>query len=428
MILAGKALGAQMTSKRQSLAQRRRALGYSQERLAEKLGVERSTIRRWEQGETEPLPHIRPRIAAALEVSLAELHEWLHHTADEKPLVARNRDPFSLQTPAADRGATALDGSAGKISVPSRLGLEDVRDIARANELFDRSDFLLGGDVSCRAALARLAWGPRVLEQATMSSSVRQELQKVLARLANRAGFMCFDAGNYDNATECFHLALKLSAEAGDWEFRTNILESMCHQAITLSRPAEAIGYCAMAETSPVPPPANIRSLLNVMSAWGYAILGDVYATRHQLDKSLEYLDTYVPENAPAWSWWFDRSDVEGKVGRVLCELAKRQSRNGRPLIDEACAILERSIVVDRPDIVRTNTLNLTKLAEVRMLHGDWDEGARITRQVLTAAASVRSQRVTGDLRDLLKVTAQHPGADAADLREQIQLTLATMS
>ena len=43
-------------AKRRLLAQRRKAVGLTQEQLAEQLGVERTTVVRWERGTTEPLP------------------------------------------------------------------------------------------------------------------------------------------------------------------------------------------------------------------------------------------------------------------------------------------------------------------------------------------------------------------------------------
>ena len=64
-------------TKRQRLAQRRRALGLTQEALAELLTVQRSTVARWERGETEPLPWFRPRLARALKVSADELENLL---------------------------------------------------------------------------------------------------------------------------------------------------------------------------------------------------------------------------------------------------------------------------------------------------------------------------------------------------------------
>ena len=66
-----------MQARRHGLARQRKAAGYSQEELAERLGVERSTVVRWEAGDTEPQPGLRPKIARALRVSLAQLDELL---------------------------------------------------------------------------------------------------------------------------------------------------------------------------------------------------------------------------------------------------------------------------------------------------------------------------------------------------------------
>ncbi|MFE6762470.1 helix-turn-helix transcriptional regulator [Streptomyces sp. NPDC057689] len=59
------------------LAERRRTLGYSQEKLAELVGVDRTTVGRWERGAIQPQPPQRRRLALALEVSLPELDALL---------------------------------------------------------------------------------------------------------------------------------------------------------------------------------------------------------------------------------------------------------------------------------------------------------------------------------------------------------------
>ena len=78
-----------MAIKRRALAERRKAVGHSQETLAYLLGVERSTVVRWEAGATEPLPWLRPKLARALAVSIDELHQLLTVKVQvkKKPLV-----------------------------------------------------------------------------------------------------------------------------------------------------------------------------------------------------------------------------------------------------------------------------------------------------------------------------------------------------
>ena len=66
-------MSAPADKRRDDFALRREVVGYSQEGLAEAVGVDRSTIVRWERGERTPLPYYRPRLAEALRVSLEDL-------------------------------------------------------------------------------------------------------------------------------------------------------------------------------------------------------------------------------------------------------------------------------------------------------------------------------------------------------------------
>jgi tetratricopeptide (TPR) repeat protein/transcriptional regulator with XRE-family HTH domain len=64
-------------ARRRRLAERRKAVGLTQEQLAEQLGVERTTVVRWERGQTQPLPWLRPKLAQALGVSADRVEELL---------------------------------------------------------------------------------------------------------------------------------------------------------------------------------------------------------------------------------------------------------------------------------------------------------------------------------------------------------------
>lgn len=74
-----------MAGKRQRLAQRRKACGYTQEQFADALRIDRTTVQRWERGEVDPQPHQRPRMAKALQLTSGELDELL--ASDVPPLV-----------------------------------------------------------------------------------------------------------------------------------------------------------------------------------------------------------------------------------------------------------------------------------------------------------------------------------------------------
>ncbi|MGP2437034.1 helix-turn-helix transcriptional regulator [Streptomyces sp. JW3] len=66
-----------MAVKRQRLARRRKASGYTQEEFAEALRVDRTTVQRWERGDAEPQPHQRPKLAKLLRLTSRGLDELL---------------------------------------------------------------------------------------------------------------------------------------------------------------------------------------------------------------------------------------------------------------------------------------------------------------------------------------------------------------
>ena len=107
--------------RRDRLAARRRALGLTQEDLAGLLGVERSTVGRWERGTTQPLPWIRPKLARALQVPAGQLAELL----DGAPAGPDGRGPAAAPVPRQLPAAVAdFTGRAGELAALTRM-LED---------------------------------------------------------------------------------------------------------------------------------------------------------------------------------------------------------------------------------------------------------------------------------------------------------------
>lgn len=89
-----------MAAKRARLAQRRKSEGYSQEKLAHALGIERSTVVRWEAAETEPQPWVRPKVAAVLGVTHDELQALLDDVT-LSPAKSSDRLSYALEHPSS---------------------------------------------------------------------------------------------------------------------------------------------------------------------------------------------------------------------------------------------------------------------------------------------------------------------------------------
>lgn len=119
-------------TKRHTLVAARKAAGYTQETLAARIGVERSTIFRWESGETLPLPWLRPGLAQLLGLDNEQLAVLLGEPSDEDSTEERqpenNSDsvpectippitPMPVHTPSSDLTTILLSWS----EVTSRL-------------------------------------------------------------------------------------------------------------------------------------------------------------------------------------------------------------------------------------------------------------------------------------------------------------------
>src|ERR1700733_15157977 len=91
-----------MAARRQLLVQRRKTLGLSQETLAARLQVERSTVARWENGDTGPQLGLRPKLAKILQVSPDELNDLLSPSGERN---GPDRAARALPEPTALRGA-----------------------------------------------------------------------------------------------------------------------------------------------------------------------------------------------------------------------------------------------------------------------------------------------------------------------------------
>ncbi len=94
-----------MKAKRHALADRREIVGHTQETLAEFVGVQPTTVGRWERGETSPQPWSRPKLAEALAVPIEQLDTMLAEgqpAEQRQPVAGGPHNPHAANEPIDD--------------------------------------------------------------------------------------------------------------------------------------------------------------------------------------------------------------------------------------------------------------------------------------------------------------------------------------
>lgn len=181
-----------MASRRQRFVQRRKAVGFSQEGLAERLGVDRSTVVRWEAGDTEPQPWLRPKLARVLQVSVEQLDQLLIE-ADEADTLADERLSYALEHPAS----------------------VDLVAVARLRECVQELDvrYDKAPSTSLLADAGQCLGQVGFLRTHAATNRVRRELYAVEAEAATLMGQLVWDASQRrDHATARVYLGQAISA------------------------------------------------------------------------------------------------------------------------------------------------------------------------------------------------------------------------
>lgn len=187
-----------MSPKRHSLAAARRVAGHSQETLAGRIDVDRTTIQRWEAGESAPQPWHRPRLAEALGLSLDQLAELLDA-------------PDVLYQPVDDRLSYAVQ----------RPGSVDLVAVARLREQVHSLDERYDSEpsTSLLAETGMCLGQAAFLRTHAPTNRVRRELWAVEAESATLMGQLVWDASQRrDHATANVYLdqAVAAAHEVGD--------------------------------------------------------------------------------------------------------------------------------------------------------------------------------------------------------------------
>lgn len=373
-----------MARRRDELAAHREALGFTQESLAQELGVELSTVGRWERGALTPQPWRRPDLANALKVSLERLDELL--------------TPPSTQSETAIGAISAHDAALPRIAVDSArpssartrlpVGSVDHLDalLAHLREQWHalvRTDNLLGP----RFALAAVRDQISIIEELlpVCTGARRTELVALAATYAESAAWLHEDAGQMPAAAFWVGRAMEWAHEAGDelllaWTlFRRSqhaAADRDPHRTISLARAAGRAGNAL---------PNPMRAAIIQQEAHGYALAGEEVLSQRALD------------TAHQWAALDNVGDARGGHGSFCTETYLELQRAhcwtalGKP--QRAIRLYETVLPTLPPVYRRDRGVACSRFAQAQVNVGQFEAGADTAIEALAIARTSGSVR-----------------------------------
>lgn len=317
------------------LAKRRRTLGYSQEKLAQLLGVDRTTVGRWESGRTDPQPPQRRGLAIALEVSLQELDALL--TPPRVVVQETAGHQYSDPPNAGDPDEMIRREFLRILTVSGALTALPVQEAEALSEGVRRgmpADFArMNGHLWQVYQLARSKGSvyPVIRDQLTTlkdalarSRGDAHPLLRAAADLFQLAGEVAFDGNRYSDAAASYSLAASVSRDAEAYDLWACALVRHAYVDMSERRYRQAAQMLGAAERLAKRGDTNLstRHWVASVQAEAYAGLGDLDACERAMDQAETVRD--LTANSVNGGWLrFDGARLAEERGARYLQLGR---------------------------------------------------------------------------------------------------------
>lgn len=283
-------------------------------------------------------------------------------------------------------------------TLPKRVEQPHVDQLRDTCLEFERWDQVFGGVLPRQAMDGHLRWAVDVLRTSSMADDVRSRWASTAARLADVAGWACFDAGDGAAARYHFLVAVQLATQADDVQQRTHVLTSMARQAVHEDRPQQAADLVDLARLSRRSLPRVALAVLHIVDARVQARSGEPRACMAAVARYEQTFRGSGGSAGPTWAY-YDEAQMVGDASHAVFDLAMR---TGDPVhADEAQARLRAAYNLHDAAAGRSRALNMAKLACLAGRFADPVTACELAEQAMADAATVSSERVLGDLRAL---------------------------
>ncbi|MFV2083928.1 helix-turn-helix domain-containing protein [Micromonospora sp. LOL_021] len=412
--------GVQVTTRRHRFIQHRKAIGFTQEGLAAHLYIDRTTVARWERGETDPHPAVRARLAEALDLPIDQLDALLSaeptnlalDSTDSGGTVAFgdpdggdlvDRRAFAINTALTGLGiATPLRDWITSPQVPQHLGMEHMRQVSETIMAFERADAVVGGDSLCDIALAMYRRLARWEREASYNHQVSEALQDCLGDLESQVGWLALDAERHQESRHYLNEAVIRARLRDDPRLEVQALQQLS-MLVRDTNPREALRYAEAAQRIAAPwATPRLKTLLHLRSSLAHAKGKDASSFGRELVNAKIQFDRGLHDDDPDYIGFVTIHEVNATEG--LSHLAL-----DRP--DRAAASFIGRLERPDPAFKRNEYLGKLNMATALYQQGDHAGSGSIALNVLPAVASLKSRRTRKRLATLradLGRTAPH--------------------
>jgi tetratricopeptide (TPR) repeat protein len=365
------------------------------------LGVDRSTVGRWERGVQAPLPWQRPDIATALKITLDQLDSLLQ----AQLAVDQGDNAVAVVAAIPDRQPRPIRfASAGQV--------DDVLTNLREQwHLLVKTDNLLGPRYALRGVLDQLTIVDDLL--ASVNLAARRQVLMLGAQYAESASWLYEDGCDLVTAHLWNNRAMEWAQEANDYLMLSWISFRRSQQAMASRNAAQVISLAQAAARTNLELLPPMRAAIAQQEAQGCALDGDEHSTRSKLDEAHEWAATDTAGDARGGHGSFcTASYIE--LQRAGCWLML-----GNP--DLAIELYEATMPQVPAVYRRDRGAALGRLATAYTAVGEPEKAARAAREALHIGESAGSTRTLHEVHKVGKELTSHRRLpDVAQLLDEL--------
>ncbi|WP_399088073.1 helix-turn-helix transcriptional regulator [Streptomyces sp. BBFR2] len=393
------------------LAKRRKAMGYSQEKFAHEIGVDRTTVGRWERGETVPEAGLRPEIAKLLHLDLIELDLLLNPAEFENSATL----PSDLRNDSRDiddmirREFLRLIAVTGTLSALPPDEADALIESAESTGDFQRMNGYLWKVY--QLARSKNSVSPVVQDQLGVltdtfrSGSPRQTeaLCGAAGDLFQLAGELAFDRNRYTDAASAYTLAASASSNARAYDLWACALVRHSYVDLYAERFSQAAETLEVARRVALHGDSALstRHWVASVQAEAYAGLREEAACERALDEAQSVTDLKGTVHNGGWLR-FDGS-------RLLEERGARYAQVGRLDLAETTLkaaldtdALSKGVSLRRRGVVLVDLASIgAKRRDAEQVTAYGDEALRLARRTGSGYVARRLQALRVEIGSL---------------------------